>query len=166
MCFFGCAGFLFTAWKQTQFHKENASRNKVFFRASGEAVSGTQRYFSKHFLILFRASGEAILGTQRHFIKALYASTLSRYYKGVAKVLQWYYKGITRVLQRYYKGITKVILNIFKIYPSIQGITKVLQGHYKGITTRYYDKIVNNSLSNIFVQLTYRGEVLRSITCF
>ena len=54
-----------------------------------------------------------------------------------------------KVLQRYYdkvlrQGITKVLR---------QDITKVLR---QGITTRYYD---------IFVQPSYRGEVLRSITC-
>ena len=38
------------------------------FRASGEAIRGTQRYFSMYFLLIFvRASGEAILGTQRGF---------------------------------------------------------------------------------------------------
>ena len=30
----------------------------------------------------------------------------------------------------------------------------------------YEDTIVNNRLSNIVVQLIYRGEVLRSLTCF
>ena len=44
---------------------------RVFVRASGEAISAAQRYFSKHFLISFlcRASGEAILGTQRYLSK-------------------------------------------------------------------------------------------------
>ena len=64
------------------------------FRASGEAILGTQRYlhdakailgtqryFLKHLLIIFvRASGEAILGTQRYFIKALYTSILSMHF--------------------------------------------------------------------------------------
>ena len=37
-----------------------------FFRASGEAISGTQRYFSMNLLLEFvRASGEAFLDTQR-----------------------------------------------------------------------------------------------------
>merc|ERR1711924_360053 len=87
-----------------------------FVRASCEAILGTQRYLEQCvFLIkLFRASGEAILGTQRyleHFTKALYTRTLSKHF------------------------------------------IKVLQRHYKGIT-------------NIFVQLTHRGEVLPSITCW
>ena len=42
-----------------------------------------------------------------------------------------------------------------------QGISKALQkylsGYHKGIKTRYYDKIVNNSPSNIFVQPSLQG---------
>ena len=66
----------------------------LLFRASGEAISGTQRYFSKHYLIVFsrlrrgdlryttllfkalsfffRASGEAILGTLKYVFDAFY----------------------------------------------------------------------------------------------
>ena len=43
-----------------------------FVRASDEAISGTQRYFSAHVLAIFRISGMAILGKQRclslHFL--------------------------------------------------------------------------------------------------
>ena len=40
----------------------------VFFRNSGEAILGTQRYFQCIFFLSFvHISGEAILGTQRYF---------------------------------------------------------------------------------------------------
>ena len=59
MCFFGYAGLLFKAWKNAQFLKEDTSRNKAFFRASGEAILGTLKYFTKGKLAyFFRASGE------------------------------------------------------------------------------------------------------------
>ena len=80
----------------------------------------------------------------KHFIQALFQGNSKSILDVPVKVLQRYCKGITKALQRNYEGITEVL-------------------------QRYYDKnhkIVNNSLSNIFVQLTYRGEVLRSITCF
>ena len=49
------------------------------FFVSREAILGN--IFLKLFLItFFRASGEAILGTQRYLIKALYPSTLSKHF--------------------------------------------------------------------------------------
>ena len=75
----------------------------------------------------------------KHFNKALYTSTLSKHFiKALyqSTLHKHLIKALyQRTLSRYYKGITKV-----------------LQGYYKGIT-------------NVFVQVTYRGEVLRSITC-
>ena len=53
----------------TQRYSHESILNVKNFRASGEAILGTQRYFSKHFLIIFRTSGEAIVGTQRYFSK-------------------------------------------------------------------------------------------------
>ena len=63
--------------------------------------------------------------------------------------------------------LIKVFLKHFR--NTRQGITKVLrQGittrYYKGITTRYY-KGITTRYYDIFVQPSYRGEVLRSITC-
>ena len=108
------------------------------FRASGEAILGTLKYFSVLFYTataylrrkFFRASGEAILGTQRYFNKALYTSTVTKHF--------------TQAL--YQSTLSKHFIK--ELY---QGITRVLQRYYKGIT-------------NIFVQPTYRGEVLRSLT--
>ena len=76
----------------------------------------------------------------KHFIQALYTSTLSKHFT------QALYQSTLS------KHFIKVFLKHFR--NTCQGITKVLR---QGITTRYYD---------IFVQPSYRGEVLRSITCF
>ena len=56
-----------------------------FDRASGETVSGTQRYILKvclKLLKLIRAYGEAILGTQRYFPKAFLIKISSRLRRG------------------------------------------------------------------------------------
>ena len=49
-----------------------------FFRASDEAILGTQRYLEHANLRQknFRASGEAILGTQRYLEEALYSAVV------------------------------------------------------------------------------------------
>ena len=83
----------------------------------------------------------------KHFTQALYQSTLSKHFiKVFLKHFRNTRQGITKVLRQ---GITT------RYYDKVlrQGITKVSR---QGITTRYYD---------IFVQPSYRGEVLRSITC-
>ena len=102
---------------------------------------------SKHFIKALYTST-----LSKHFINALYTSTLSKHFIRVfLKHFRNTRQGITKVLR---EGITKVLR---------QGITQVLR---QGITTRYYDKIVNNSLSSLLVPLIYRGEVSRSITSF
>ena len=93
---------------------------------------------SKHFTqALYQGISKSILEIPiKHFIQALYTSTLSKHFT---------------------QALYPSTLHKHFIKALYKGITKVLQ--------RYYDKIGNNSLSNIFVQLIYRGEVLRSITC-
>ena len=68
-----------------------------FFRASGEAILGTQRYLDDANTILgtqrylddanailgtqrYLDDASTILGTQRYFIKALYTGTLSKHF--------------------------------------------------------------------------------------
>ena len=101
---------------------------------------------------IFRASGEASLGTQRYFNKALYTSTLTKHFTQAlypSTLSKHFIQALhTSTLSKHFtQGITKVLQGYYK------GITKVLQRYYKGIT-------------NVFVQLTYRGEVLRRLTCF
>ena len=94
----------------------------VFFRASGEAVLGTQRHIHVRFTIfVFFASGGAILGTQRYFIKALYTSTLSTHFTQ-ARYPSTLHKHFIKALypstlskhfiQALYQGISKSMLEI------------------------------------------------------
>ena len=102
-----------------------------------------QSTLSKHFIKALCTST-----LHKHLIKTLYQSTLSKHF------IQALYQSTLS------KHFIKVFLKHFR--HTCQGITNVLR---QGNKIRYYDKIVNNSLSNIFVQLTCRGEVLRSIIC-
>ena len=102
-------------------------------------------------LNVFRASGEAIVGTPTYFLNR--NSRLLIFSAAGEAILG---------TQRYFSN--HFLINFcFRLRRGDFGYTTIL---YQGNTTRYYDKIVNNSLSNIFVQLIYRGEVLRSITCY
>ena len=88
----------------TQRYSHESFLQVIFFRASGEAILGTQRYSHESILNVkfFRASGEAILGTQRYFNQSLYTSTLTKHFTQAL-----YQSTLHKVLQRYYKGITK-----------------------------------------------------------
>ena len=117
---------------------------KIFSRLRRGDFRYTKIFFlTFSYVFFFRASGEAILGTQRylddatrrdnirdnirdypstlskHFTQALYQSTLSKHF---IKVFLKHFRN-TR------QGITKVLR---------QGITT---RYYKGITTRYYKGI-------------------------
>ena len=70
---FYCVSWLGEAISGTQRYFSKHFLIKICFRTSGGAILGTRRYCSKHFLIniCFRASVEATLDTQRYFSKRL-----------------------------------------------------------------------------------------------
>ena len=151
------------------------------FRASGEAILGTLKYFSEGFLNKifsrlrrgdFRYTTILYQSTlHKHFIKALYTSTLSKHFtqalyqstlhKHFIKAL--YPSTLSKhFIQALYQGISKA----FQKYPSryYKGITT---RYYKGITTRYYDKVlqryhdkvlrqgITTSLFNLLIGVRY-----------
>ena len=136
----------------------------IFVRASGEAILGTQRYFIKAFY-------QNTLSN--HFIQALYPSTLSKHF-----IKALYQITLSKhVIQALYQ-ITLSNHFIQALYQSTlsEHFIKVLQSRLSRYYNRVYQSIfpllgeyniarISKHPSNIFVQLTHRGEVLRSITC-
>ena len=111
------------------------------FRASGEASLGTLKYFTlKNKLKFFRASGEAILGTQRYLHDATRRDNIRDYIRDYTSTLHKHFT------QRYF---THPVRSLHK------HLIKVFLKHFR-----------NTPIKQLCTTSSYRGEVLRSLTCF